>query len=91
MVWTCVHLCVRVCVYMGGRLRLWHLGRVYVCGELVKAGNASRCYIEPLDWSIIILGTHPFLFSLSVSLLRLLRLLALPRFVVLSVFELLQP
>lgn len=36
--------------------------RVNVCGELVKAGNASPCYIEPLDWSIIILGTHPFPF-----------------------------
>lgn len=33
-----------------------------MCGELVKAGNASPCYIEPLDWSIIILGTHPFPF-----------------------------
>lgn len=36
--------------------------RVTVCGELVKAGNASPCYIEPLDWAIIILGTHPFSF-----------------------------
>lgn len=36
--------------------------RVNVCGELVKAGNASPCYTEPLDWSIIILGTHPFPF-----------------------------
>ncbi len=36
--------------------------RVNVCGELVKAGNAIPCYIEPLDWSIIILGTHPLSF-----------------------------
>lgn len=38
-------------------------GRATVCDELVKAGNASRGCIEPLDWPIIILGTHPCLFS----------------------------
>lgn len=52
--------CVCVCVYVA-----LALGRVKVCGELVKAGNASPCYTEPLDWSIIILGTHPLLFSVS--------------------------
>lgn len=61
---------------------------VNVRGELVKAGNASPCCIEPLDWRIIILGTHP-LFSPSVPLLRLLGFLALPRSMALSIFGLL--
>lgn len=56
-------VCVCVCT------RRWcKPDRVTVCGELVKAGNASPRCVEPLDWSIIILGTHPCLFSLSVSL-----------------------
>lgn len=47
-------------------------GRVNVHGELVKGSNAvSSFYIKPLDWSIIIPGTHHFLFSQSVFLLRL--------------------
>lgn len=47
---------------VGGGATTLALDRVNVCGELVKAGNAIPCYMEPLDWSIIILGTHPFLF-----------------------------
>lgn len=80
-----------MCVYVSrmGEAKALATDHVNVCGELVKAGNASPCYIEPLDWSIIILGTHPFLFSLSVPLQRLLRFLALPRSVVLSIFGLL--
>lgn len=55
-------VCVCMCLYIYVALAL---GRVKVCGELVKAGNASPCFTEPLDWSIIILGTHPLLFSVS--------------------------
>lgn len=55
-----VCLCVSVYVYVAVAQ-----GRVKVCGKLVKAGNASPCFTEPLDWSIIILGTHPLLFSMS--------------------------
>lgn len=64
------------------------LGRVKACGRLVKAGNASPWHTEPLDWSIIILGTHPLLFN-RLPLLRLLRFLAPPCSVVLSIFGLL--
>lgn len=89
----CASVCVCVCTFIewrgGGGFKALAPDRVNVCGELVKAGNASPSYIEPLDWSFIILGTHLFLFSLSVSLLRLPRFLALPRSVVLSTFGLL--
>lgn len=68
-----------VCIYKNrADADCFGTGHVYVSCELVKAGNASLCYIGPLDWSIIILGTHPSLFSPSVSLRRLLRFLALP-------------
>lgn len=50
--------CARVYIYVA-----LALGRVKACGQLVKAGNASPCYTAPPDWSIIILGTHPLLFS----------------------------
>lgn len=65
-------------------------GRATVCGELVKAGNASRRCIEPLDWPIIILGTHPCLFSpVCGSLLRLPCPPSLTCSVVLEIFGLL--
>lgn len=86
-----MNVCICVCVFIesGGGPKALAPDRVNVCGELVKAGNTSLCYIEPLDWSIIILGTHPFLFSLSVSLQRLLCFLALPRSVALCISGLL--
>lgn len=69
--WMRLWACVRVHAYKkkkknmeGARAQ----GRATVCGELVKAGNASRRCIEPLDWPIIILGTHLCLFSPSVAL-----------------------
>lgn len=68
-----------VCIYKNrADTDCFGTGHVYERCELVKAGNVSLCYIGPLDWSIIILGTHPSLFSPSVSLRRLLRFLALP-------------
>lgn len=59
-----------MCVFIeAGAAMAQTLDRVNVCGELVKAGNTSPHYIEPLDWSIIILGTHPLLLSLASPLL----------------------
>lgn len=73
-----MHLCACMFTDWGVGATALAPDRVNVCGELVKAGNVSPCYTETLDWSIIILGTHPFLCSLSASLLRLLRFLAPP-------------
>lgn len=69
MVWTRGRPRTPVCSQGGGGDSgpALALDRVNVCSKLVRAGNASRCSVEPLDWPIIILGTHPSLFPPSAS------------------------
>lgn len=68
VVWRCACAFLLLFIVWGVVVGVtWALDRANVNCELVKAE------IEPLDWSIIILGTHHFLFPPSASLLHLLR------------------